>query len=298
MSLLLCLIMHIEPCSCYSSGASTKCHATSQFSWMQSKPLHLCLDLLSYMFLCLVLMIDGVDMLFSGRRPRCEGHAWSWHSGALHGQTLGHQTGHQCCHYSTEGWPGVYTHSRHTDHQKQSQRRKHFMWCAAFNSCTSKVLVGQYLSNGQQWRSIAQRNDLYHSLTIQANKSLFFMGFVDYKKNIEYCLILLINLQTVTMISSILLSFFAIVNWIIESNITRILIYMEGFQLAVKQSHKTCHIRSLSAVCSTYRCSTPNWWVMSLFFYLFVFLNERSSFNISLSLIRFILHTGQMTCVI
>lgn len=61
------------------------------------------------------LMTDCMDVMSSlGRRTRCEGHAWGWHSGAVPGQTLGHQTGHQRCHHSTEGRPGVYKNTRDT----------------------------------------------------------------------------------------------------------------------------------------------------------------------------------------
>lgn len=107
--------------------ACTKIHATSQFSLKRNSPLCLFVDVLSYM----VLLTDWVDVMSSsGRRTCCEGRAWKWHSGALSGQTLGHQTGHQCCHYSTEGWPGVYTNTNAHGTQiiKSSRKKKEIFY--------------------------------------------------------------------------------------------------------------------------------------------------------------------------
>ena len=56
-----------------------------------------------------------VSFVFSaGRGACCEGHARSRYCGAIPGQTLGHQNGHQCCHHSTEGGSGAYRNTHDT----------------------------------------------------------------------------------------------------------------------------------------------------------------------------------------
>lgn len=107
--ILFCLIMYI------SLRLSTKIHTTSHFSPNAQKPAVFYFRVCWVLCVWSALMTDCMDVMSSsGRRTRCEGHAWGWHSGAVPGQTLGHQTGHQRCHHSTEGRPGVYTKTQDT----------------------------------------------------------------------------------------------------------------------------------------------------------------------------------------
>lgn len=79
------------------------------------------------------LLTDGDDVMFAlGWGSRTEGHAGKWCAGAISGQTLGHQTGHQCCHHSTEGWPGMYTDTANMSFMEKSSTNKYFPHTAKY----------------------------------------------------------------------------------------------------------------------------------------------------------------------
>ena len=152
----------------------TKIHTTSDFSPNAQKPTVFYFRMCWAPCVCWALMTDCMDVMSSlGRRTCCEGHAWGRHHGTIPGQTLGHQTGHQRRHHSTEGRPGVYRNTHDTQSIRNSHKRGIF--CVLCHFYLLKMSITLVTSLLPRVHTRNKKRHIMSSLNLPSHSTVLFV---------------------------------------------------------------------------------------------------------------------------